>query len=83
MKVRAFTEAQPDPGLTSKNDIQVPNLRAVSFFQPGTHSEHFLRGLKFSGENLRGLKKCLKFLRGLKFMQYSHLRGPKSLKESS
>ena len=57
-------------------------VRGVSFFQPGTRSEHFLRGLKFFGENLRGLKKWLKILRGLKIYAMVPFKGSKIIEKS-
>ena len=43
-------------------------LKLGTFFQPGTHWEHFLRGAKLSTKNLRGLKKCTEKIRGLKIL---------------
>ena len=58
-------------------------LRGRTFFQPGTHLEHFLRGAKLSTKNLRGLKKCTENIRGLKILDVAEFKGCEIFSEYS
>ena len=48
-----------------------------TFFQSGTHLEHFSKGAKLSTKNSRGLKKSAENLRRLKILDVAEFKGAK------